>query len=264
MKRPLCWILAIFLTALLTAYAGLWLYSAKWFEEEINKAYEQADKNGIRFLGEKPVLTGFPFVPQIYYAGGFQFGNVMVTFPEARLRGYPIPGLSFHLSVPRGVAIEGITDPEHASLDSIEADITIPSTFPADIHPTTLRVWQQAGGEFHIKKYTVIKGALQSDGSGRFSLDETLQPEVQLDSTVVGYQEFIQQLMQDRLIEPIPAAVAIGLMNSMATADEETGQNIVTLNVAIKNRFLTIGPLQVAQLPMIDWSDIHTLPALLQ
>lgn len=264
MKKVLCWTAALLFAALITAYAGLWIYSAKWFENEINRVYAEANDKGFRFLGEKPVLTGFPFIPEIYYTGGFQFGNAMVTFPEARLRGYPIPGLSFNLDLPRGIAVDGIANPAQASLDTLKADITIPSTIPSDIHPETLRAWQQRGGRFHVRKYTLTKGALQSEGEGRFSLDDALQPEVQLDSTIIGYQDFIQQLTQDGIVEPIPAAIAMALMNNMAKTDEQTGQNLVTLNVSITNRFLTIGPLQVAQLPMIVWSDIHTLPGLLQ
>lgn len=264
MKKFLCWTTGILLVVLIAAYGALWVYSANWFEKEIDRAYLEASEKGFTFLGEKPVLTGFPFVPEIYYTGGFQSGNVMLVFPEARLRGYPIPGLSFHLSLPRGVAIEGIADPAIASLDTLEADITIPSTIPNDLHEETLHAWQRGGGEFHVKKYALTKGALVSEGEGRFALDDALQPVVQLDSTIIGYQDFIQHLMQERMIEAIPAAVAIGVMNSMAKQDEVTGQNIVPLQVSIKNQALSIGPIQVALLPKIVWSDMRMLPALIQ
>ena len=89
-------------------YITLWAYSYQWLQKEIDRVYAEAPQHGFEFLGPKPVITGFPFIPEIYYGGGLKTGNTLLFFPESRLRGYPIPGLTFHLSVPRGLSLEVI------------------------------------------------------------------------------------------------------------------------------------------------------------
>lgn len=259
MKRFLCWTSAILLV-LAIPYAGLWIYSYDWFEKEIDRVYEEASSKGYEFIGPKPILTGFPFVPEIYYSGGFKFGNTMLVFPEARLSGYPIPGLTFHLDIPRGIALDGIVSKDLWNLDSLESDIVIPSTFPASTHADSLSAWQQAGGQFDIKNYKLTKGALQSEGTGKFSLDANLQPVIHFDSNIKGHEEFIQTLMQQGAIQPLPAAAATGIMNSLSKPDPVTNENVVTLKVSVENRLLTVGPLQVVRLPEIVWPGTHSSP----
>lgn len=259
----LSWCLAIALL-LIAAYGGLWAYSYQWMKGEVDRAYENVEDNGYRFLGPKPVLTGFPLVPEIYYSGGFQAGNVMVEFPEARLRGYPIPGLTFNLSIPRGVAISGPVDPSIWSLETLDADIVIPSTIPADFTAGSLSAWQRGGGQFDIRRYELTKDGLMSEGLGNFTLDTDLQPEIEFESRIKGYDVFIQSLMQQGMIEPFPAAIAIGALNSLSKPDEETGDNIVTVNISVKNRMLTVGPVQALELPRIVWAGEHSSPDLLQ
>ncbi len=199
-----------------------------------------------------------------YYGGGFQAGNIMVEFPEAHLRGYPIPGLTFNLSIPRGIAISGPVDPAIWSLETLNADIVIPSTIPADLTAATLTAWQRGGGQFDVRHYELTKDGLMSEGHGLFTLDADLQPEVQFDSRIKGYDIFIQSMMQQGMIEPFPAAIAIGALNSLSKPDEETGENVVTVNISVKNRMLTVGPIQALELPRIVWAGTHSSPDLLQ
>src|SRR5690242_1237488 len=91
-------ITAFSLLFLLLCYITIWAYSYQWLTKRIDVVYAQAAANGYEFLGPKPVLTGFPFIPQIDYTGGFKTGNTILRFREVHLSGYPIPGLTFHLS----------------------------------------------------------------------------------------------------------------------------------------------------------------------
>lgn len=261
--RALRWTLVIALV-LMAVYGALWAYSYHWMTREIDRAYEEAEENGYRYLGPKPVLTGFPFVPEIYYGGGFQSGNIMVEFAESRLRGYPIPGLTFNLSLPRGVSVGGPVDPSIWSLNTLKADIVIPSTIPADFTSATLSAWQRSGGQFDIRHYELTKDGLISEGKGLFTLDAELQPELAFESRIKGYDLFIQSLLQQRLIEPFPAAIAIGVLNNLSKPDEETGENTVTVNINVQNRMLTVGPIQVMEIPKIVWAGSHSSPDLLQ
>lgn len=263
MKRFLCWSAAV-LILLAIPYAGLWIYTYQWFEKEIDRAYSQADERGYQFLGPKPVLTGFPFVPEVFYSGGFQSGNIRIEFAEARLRGYPIPGLTFHLDIPRGLSLGGIADPSIWFIDTLESDIVIPSTIPGDIDYASLNAWHQNGGQFDIRHYKMTKGAMQSEGQGKLMLDDSLQPVIEFENNLRGYEQFIEMLLDEGVIKPFPAAAAKGILASLSKPDEITGENVVGLKISIQNQILSIGPLQLVQFPAIVWPGTHRQPAPLQ
>lgn len=252
MKKPLLWTLSFLFVASLL-YAGLWIFSYKAMTEEIDRVYADAPAKGYEFLGTKPVVTGFPFTPKIYYGGGFKIGNTLVLFQEAWLKGFPIPGLTFTLDVPRGLAIDGIVNPNVWAIDTLKADIVIPRSVPGDYHFETLSQWQQAGGQFDLRHFEMTRQALKVDGQGHFKLDETLQPELSIESSTRGYESFVQELMAAGIVPSVHAAAATGVLNSMAKQDEVTKENVATLTITVKNRLLSVGPLQVVRLPEIVW-----------
>jgi len=244
---------------LLLCYVTIWAYSYQWLTRQIDIVYAQAPSNGYEFLGPKPVLTGFPFVPRIDYTAGFKTGNAILRFPEVHISGYPIPGLTFHLSAPKGMALDGIVNPSLWSVDTLNADIVIPRRIPNDYYHDSIAAWQKAGGVFELRHYSITKGTLKSSGNGLFSLDDDLQPLVTFTSTVEGQDEFIQSLVQADLIQPFAAAGITALFTGLSHQDEKTGEPVVTVTIGVRNRTLSVGPLQVARLPEIVW-DTHTSP----
>src|SRR5690606_2244457 len=135
----------------------LWFYSARWMSAAIDEAYREAPAKGYEFLGEKPVVAGFPLLPEIVYRGGFKTGNLMITFPEARLRGFPVPGLTVTLSLPQGIHLEGVADPDIWSLDTLAADIAVPYRIPGDYEYETLAQWQRRDGKIEVRHYRLTK-----------------------------------------------------------------------------------------------------------
>lgn len=263
MKKNLPWLVAL-IVLVVGAYIGLWVYSHQWLEREIDRVYAEAADGDIKFLGPKPEVRGFPFVPEIYYTGGFQSGDLTVTFPEFILRGYPIPGLSFTADFPQGVALGGgLYDPSLWVLDNVWAKIAVPARVPSDYTLENMQAWQQSGGKIDVRDYKVAKGALESVGHGILQLDDNLQPDFYVETTMTGHEVFVQDLMHAQLIEHLPAAILTGMLNSLARIDEDTGEKEVFVSLGIKNRILSVGPVQVARIPEIVW-DTHTPPALRQ
>ena len=241
-------------------YLGLWQYSANWFKCEIDNLYKHAEKSGVEFLGPKPVLTNFPFVPEIHYTVGIKAGNAAVMFPALRLRGYPIPFTTLQISFPQGVSLDGIADPAIWSLDALTAELAIPYRLPASFTQEDITKWQSTGGKIDVRDYLLQKQALESTGKGMFAFDENLQPIFLLESTVKNYESFIADQKDKGLIDGFPAAIGATLLNGLARTDEKTGEKIVHLDVSVKNRMLTVGPLQVLEFPLIVW-DRRTPPA---
>lgn len=252
MKKTLYATAAVFVL-LLISYIGLWIYSARWFTKEIDHLYASAAEDGVTFLGPKPTLTNFPFVPEVLYMQGIQAGNASILFPEMHLRGYPVPFTTLKLAFPGGISLAGIADPAIWSLDSLDADVAIPYSLPATFEHEDLEAWHALEGKLELRDYKLVKRALISEGEGMLTLDDQLQPVFTLVSTVKGHEAFIKEQSEQALIDPFAAAIGTTILNGLARPDEKTGEKIVTLNVNVKDRMLSVGPLQVLELPEIVW-----------
>lgn len=238
---------------LIGAYVGLWIYSAQWFTKEIDRLYTEGAQNDVQFLGPKPELTNFPFVPEVIYRGGIKVREAEIYFPHLVLRGYPLPGTTLRMDFPLGVSLGGVADPKIWSLDTLKAGVVIPYSFPEDLTYEDLSAWRDDGGKIEVKDYALTKGALTSKGKGHLFLDAQLQPDLNFESEVRGYQDFIAQQQRDGLIEPFPAAGAIMFLNSLSAQDPKTDESVVALTVTVKNRILSAGPIQAVELPPIVW-----------
>lgn len=237
---------------LIAAYVGLWGYSAQWFQKEIDRVYADGTDN-IDFLGAKPRIANFPFVPKVIYSGGLKIGNAEILFPQAQLKGYPIPGMPLKVDFPLGVSLGGAVDPKVWHLDSLKTSITIPYHLPRDFTYEGLSEWKQKDGSITVRSYELNKGTLHSTGKGHLFLDEQLQPDLAFQSEIYGYQDFIAEQQRIGHIKPFPAAGAIMLLNSLSTKDEKNGHSYVAIDVTVKNGILSAGPIQALELPPIVW-----------
>jgi hypothetical protein len=259
MKRK-HWIIAALLAVALCAYLGLWIYSVSWFERQIDQVYANAESKGIRFLGPKPGLSNFPFVPEVFYTGGVQIGNAIIAFPEMKLRGYPVPGTALQITFPAGISLDGVANPDIWMLEGLEADIIIPWFVPRSFAYEDLDAWHKAGGKIIVKRYRLTKQSLQAFGSGELALDDDLQPTLRFLSKLTGYDDFIQSGIENGTIETMPGAMAMGMMNSLSKTDEATGEKSVTVEISVVNRTLRAGMIRVIELPRLEW-DKRTSPA---
>jgi hypothetical protein len=252
MKKRTKIALGIVAFILIGAYLSLWFYSARWFHKEIDRLYADETDNVV-FLGKKPALGNFPFVPTVNYHGGLQIGNAEILFPQVRLKGYPLPGTTLKIDFPLGVSLGGMVDPKIWNLDSLKAGVAIPYRFPEDFTYEGLSAWREGGGTLTVRSYEMTKGTLRSEGKGHLFLDAQLQPDLNFESEVRGYQEFIAEQQRAGLIQPFAAAGAIMLLNSLSSQDEKTGESLVRITVTVKNGILSAGPIQALELPPIVW-----------
>lgn len=251
----------VFLAIFTAFYLGLWIYSERWFSQEMIRAYERAESQGIEYLGPAPRLTNFPFVPEVHYTNGIKTGHAEILFPDMVVRGYPLPFTTLKLSFPQGISLGGIVDPDIWHLDSLEADFIVPYHLPNDFNEASIRAWQSRGGKIDVRHYETVKSSLHAQGSGFLSLDESLQPVFRFDSKIGGHEEFIEEQLRLGLIEPFPAALARGVLGSLARPDAETGESLVNVAVSVENRMLRVGPVLVLELPEIVWGT-HSPPDL--
>ncbi len=261
MKKFLKILLPILIVLLCSAYIGAWIYSARWFDREIARAYETAGENDIQFLGPKPKLENFPFVPQLRYSGGIKSGDTEILFPAMVVRGYPFPGFSLTATFPLSIMLGGNFDPKVWQLDYLQVKFAVPDHLPADLTQEDMAAWKNRDGKIEVQGYEVRKGALNAKGKGLLMLDDNLQPAFNFESRITGHDRFIEDQLQAGTMQPFPAAIARGVFGSLARPDGETGENTVTVNVNAQNRLLRVGPATVLELPLISWGT-HTPPDL--
>lgn len=252
-----------FLVVLSAAYIGLWIYSSQWFSNEIDRIYKQHETDGVVFLGPKPELKNFPFVPEVHYSGGIKFGNLEVLFPKFIARGYPIPFTSLTLTFPEGVGLNGPVDPKIWNLSNLDITLSIPYRLPAGFYEEDLRAWKAGGGKIHVRDYATHKDHVTARGHGYLALDDNLQPVFDFTSVIKGYDEFINTQKENGMLDPFAAAVGMTILNGLSKTDETTGEKTVTVTIAVRNQMLSVGPIQALPLPLIAW-DKRTPPALRQ
>ncbi|PZQ46117.1 MAG: hypothetical protein DI551_05775 [Micavibrio aeruginosavorus] len=238
---------------LIGLYLALWLYSAQWLRREIDTLYANAQEEGVEFLGPKPTLGNFPFKPRMIYSGGIKTGNLEVLFPQVTLTGYPLPFMTLEIDFPLGIMLGGFVDPKVWTVDQLNARVGIPYRLPRSFTQEDLADWRDHGGSIDVRSYTIRKRDLNSKGQGYLALDEALQPIFSFESEVTGYDAFISAQIEEGIIERLPGAIAMTILNGLSTTDEKTGQKKVILTASVKNRLLSVGPLQALELPPIVW-----------
>jgi len=248
-------LLTLTLTTLLTLfalYSGAWMYLHHQIVQEVDRIYTQSDKD-IEFLGAKPTVRGFPGPHKIFYGGGIRYGNSLITFPAFFLEGFPVPGLTMTARFPEGLAGSGYVNPDVWSLDTLNIRFSVPHSWPEEWTHEELSHWQKQNGTLNVEHFDLTRNELNVEGMGSFALDKDLQPVLLLKTTITGYLEFIQFLKNSKLIDTKTALAAGAALNALSERDDETGQTYIELAIGIKNRMLSVGPLQVVRLPEIRW-----------
>lgn len=243
--------------ALLAAsYSGAWFYTAK----EINKAIEQfyyqdAPAMGIEFLGEKPILTGFPAIPTINYEGGFRTPDITITFDHLRITGFPVPQLPISFEIPNTFIIQSNDAKRSFYLDYLLLTATVPSEMPNSSKKNDISLWQRNIGKIDIEHFVTIKNNMTLYANGNIGLDKELQPTFQMNSNITGYEELIKFFVQYGNLKPLPASIATSALNALAKENPETGVAEVTLLAHLQNRTFYLGPVRITEAPYIEWSD---------
>lgn len=261
-KFVLCLTLFIILGAV---YCGAWLWMKKAGEAEIDTLFAHAAQNNITFLGPKPRIEGFPFIPRVTYTEGIHIRNWQASFSTMTLSGFPVPGLPITLEFPGGVIAWIDGDREPVALDHLSITARIPWPLPRSAEESDISTWQAAGGKLHITDSFVRYDGMEMSASGTLSLDEALQPEAVFTSRTKGYAAFIRKMTDAERIKPFAGVALLAALNNFAQPDPDAkdGEMIAELPVTIRDRGVYVGPLLIQELPAIVW-DRNNPPALHQ
>ena len=234
-------------------YCGTWFFMAQKLKEGVNQFYEvDGIAQGYKFYGKKPALSGFPFKPVITYNKGFSKDNLNVQFEELTITAIPLPKQPLNIKIIQP-SIQTSDTGQVYEANEIKATLIIPKYLPSKMTKAQLTPWQKEIGKIDIRSLEINKNSMMTTAHGFIGLDKKLQPTSDLDTTIENYENLIRFMsVETSELKPIPAAIALGVLNSMAQTDKATGKKFVKLKVRVKNQKLHLGPIKL-RVPTVNW-----------
>lgn len=256
MKKALYTSLALFVVALV-AYYVFWFTLATALTQQVDSGWEATEASGARIIGEKPKVGGFPFAPKVTFSGMITESNLTSwSIPKIEFRGYPLPGFTQYLELPKGVEISGPAFRRPVVLDEAYLTVRLPLNLPTTFNETTVRAWQQAQGALPVERISFKAKELSVTGSGVLSLDEKLQPSGQIMTRVVGMDALLADLTEEGILKGQSAIMAQSFLQMINQKDPETGEVYFETPIRVQNRGIFLGPMRVATLPEIVWTGM--------
>lgn len=125
---------------------------------------------------------------------------------------------------------------------------------PTDISPAGLARWRDAGGTVELSDFTLVWGPLRIAGEGTLAVDQALQPVGAFTAQIAGLDRLINLLEQNGNLPPQQAAIARIALAVLTRAPANGGPLEARVPVSIQNRQLSVGPIPLLRLPVIDWN----------
>ena len=125
---------------------------------------------------------------------------------------------------------------------------------PTDLSPDSLASWRDAGGTLELADFSLIWGPLQIAGDGTLAVDDALQPVGAFTAQIAGLDRLVNLLEKTGRMRPQQAAIARIALAVLIRAPANGGPPQARMPVSIQNRQLSIGPIPLLRLPVINWN----------
>lgn len=258
LKRILITLPILFLLLFL-AYTGVWFTIKSVIEKEIDQTYANAMKQNYNFIGERPVVSGFPGKYMVTWNGTL-YGpdELKIEIPAFKASGWPLPSQTLTIDFPKGLSIEqhGVEE----RIDDFFLAFIIPRKIPPDISEQAIQKWQQQEGEIKINTLNISKEMVRVSGHGLLSLDDHLQPTADMSYDIYGFEILLSELKAQNSLSDLQLMLAYQLTEALAKTNPETSERFVRVPVRIQNRRIYLGPVLVGHLSAIHWPN-DNLPA---
>jgi hypothetical protein len=116
--------------------------------------------------------------------------------------------------------------------------------------------WRDTGGTVEVSELELRWGPLNIVAVGTVALDENLQPLAALTATITGFNETIDALTTAGTIQQTEADSAKALLNLLAKPPRLLGgPPEIAVPITIQNQRLSLGPVALMTLPLVEWPD---------
>lgn len=250
----------LFVLAILCAfsYSALWVLLARNLETQSRITLENLRHSGILVETRSLTLSGFPGTPEVRFSGTLHLPELDIEVPDLKVRSFLIPGLPFTAEIAQPLQITGTEQSPFfhlaESLRQARVTILLPIRWPRDDYEDTLRAWREDGGAIEIREiFAVFSGGAEFSGTGKFDLDNELNPQGTLDIALTDPAALVALLGQAGILKKDHMTIATMITGALAKPDEKTGRPAMKADLTLSNRVLTLGPLKIAELPRAAW-----------
>jgi len=144
---------------------------------------------------------------------------------------------------------------------ALGSKIGVFSFFGTLIHPvpdganwtSRLADWRNHGGTVAVRSLSLVWGPLAVGGSGRFTLDQNLQPAGEATARLVGYAATLDALAGAGSIGSGVATAVKALLTLLARPSSSGGPPEVDVPLSLENRTLSLGHIPLLKLPTLTW-----------
>jgi hypothetical protein len=140
-------------------------------------------------------------------------------------------------------------------LDRVAGQLSVRGALnPTDLSPDGLTRWKDAGGTLEITDFSLVWGPLQIAGDGTLAVDGALQPVGAFTAQIAGLDRLVNLLEKTGRMRAQQAAIARIALAVLTRAPANGGSPQARVPVSIQNRQLSIGPIPLLRLPVINWN----------
>lgn len=245
----------ILILLLVGGYAIAWHGWARGVETAINNFRADMAAQDTVIDGTFTAPAGFPGPITVSFSGTMASDGRAVTIPMLTATGFFLPGTALRVELPQGIKIHlPDRDDFSSSLDAALLDVTVPRPLPADFRAPALNAWREKGGTIPINEVEIRKSTLNLKGSGTLTLDERLQPVLQMPATMTGHTDFLLELQQRNLVKMQQAMIAGAALTALSKPGEDNVPTVAA-NLSIQQSTLYVGPIRVIDVPPIFWPE---------
>lgn len=245
----------ILLFILVVAYTAAWHGWARGVAQAIDNFRSDMALQDTVIDGTFSKPSGFPGPITVSFSGTVASDGRSLTIPTLTVRGFFLPGTNLRIDMPQGLQLQlPDRDLYTTSIDAAVIDVTVPNPLPADFRAPDLNNWRERGGKLDIHELSLRKGDLNVTGHGTLTLDQRLQPVLEMPSQVTGHMNFVADLQKRGLIDTRNAIIAAGALSLMSKPDEN---NMPTLTgtIAVKQSTLYVGLFRIVDVPPLFWPE---------
>lgn len=242
---------SVIILVMFAIYSMAWYTFTKRAEMYLDMVWQ--DKANFTITGERPNITGYPYVPKATFSGTIEHqSDFKVVTPEITFAGFPAPQQTQVLEAPKGIQISSTFLDRDLNFDYAYLQF-VPPQLPASNKYDDIQAWQKSERIFNIHQIVLKAGKIYARGEGTLSLDANLQLSANINARVVGMDILFDDMAKQQGEKTI--AVARSFFNMMSQTDPTTGEKFFETTLKIQDRGIYFGPMLVSRLPEIRWRD---------
>jgi|GEM_PF-2926518 len=260
-----------FLLLLAVLYGAVWGIIAYFIDQQVTLTRQ--NNAPALTLGDVSI-GGFPARHNVKGTLRYEIPDTENTIhvPQFSLQSYFLPGHDLFIDLPEGLTFKsGAEKPLLPSLPDkrvnfaikeADFDVRIPKSIPAQWTYQTLLNWRNKQHAYlPIHNFSIQFEGFKISGSGSVSLDQKLQPTLNLQTEIYNADQFLETLKDHDLINR-KLLMALGfLASSLTEINEDTGEKYVALPIRIENQTFYLGAVNVGYIASIRWGSADSLPA---